>query len=206
MKTLVLSPLMSMLFFLRIFTANANIRLPRLISDGIVLQRDVGIVIWGWASQGEKISVHFQNDSFVTTAGDDGKWRISLPAYEAGGPFVMVIQGDNEIVIKDILIGDVWVCSGQSNMAFKLKIVKDRYARDIEGAKNFNIRQFEVLRNTSLKVLDDIKSNGWKVANERTVLDFSAVAYFLLLNYMQNIKFRLVLSIPVLAALPQKHG
>lgn len=162
-------------FFLKV---SADVRLPKLISDGMVLQRDIRTPVWGWASGGEKVSIRFQNHTFITTCNKDGKWRINLPAYRAGGPFDMIISGNNKIIIKNILIGDVWICSGQSNMAFKMGAVKDKYPQDIAQAANPNIRQFEVIRNYSLKVLDSLQSNGWKSADEKTVLSFSAVAYF----------------------------
>ena len=172
-------------FFLK---TNANVRLPKLISDGMIVQRNIEIPVWGWASVGEKISINFRGDTFVTTCDKNGKWRINLPASKVGGPFDMIIRGNNKIIIKDILIGDVWICSGQSNMAFKMAVVKDKYALEIANSANPNIRQFEVMRNTSFKVLDSLKSSGWKSADEKTVLGFSAVAYFFAVELYERYK------------------
>jgi hypothetical protein len=94
-------------------TSIAQIRLPKLISDGMVLQRNAKVKLWGWAAAGEKVSVQFINKTYKAVTGVDGKWNIILPEIKAGGPYEMKITGSNSITIKDMLIGDVWVCSGQ---------------------------------------------------------------------------------------------
>ncbi len=85
----------------------AQVKLPRLIRDSMVLQRDTKLNIWGWASKGEKISVRFNNKTYKTTTGNDGKWLLQLPPMKAGGPYTMDISGSNKIVLRDILVGDV---------------------------------------------------------------------------------------------------
>src|SRR5690349_20880502 len=97
-------------------SATAQVRLPRLISDSMVLQRDTKLKIWGWASAGENVAVHFNGNTYKSVTGKDGKWFIMLSPQKAGGPFDMQIDAGNHIIIKNILIGDVWLCSGQSNM------------------------------------------------------------------------------------------
>src|SRR5213595_3061896 len=100
---------------------HAQIRLPRLVRDSMVLQRDAKVNIWGWASNGEKIAIRFAGKKYKTTAGADGKWLVTLSPMKAGGPYTMDIDAVNHISLKDILIGDVWICSGQSNMVHQMK-------------------------------------------------------------------------------------
>ena len=96
-------------------TTSAQVKLPRLISDSMILQRDAHVKIWGWAAIDEKVTVTFHNKPYSTVTGKDGKWMITLSPMHAGGPYDMQIDANNHITIKNILIGDVWVCSGQSN-------------------------------------------------------------------------------------------
>jgi sialate O-acetylesterase len=157
----------------------AQVKLPRLISDGMVLQRDMDIRVWGWAPAGEVIKLKFNSRNYTTTSGPDNKWKVKLQPMHAGGPYIMDIDGGNHISIKDILIGDVWVCSGQSNMEFWMGRVKDKYAVDIANSSNNNIRQFLVEQKFNFVApLEDIRSDGWKVANPENVLQFTAVGYF----------------------------
>ena len=109
----------SILLFLAFFNAfnlAAKVSLPSIVSDGMVLQRQQELKVWGWAEPGEKVSIKFLKNKYSTITGADGKWNVQLKSLEAGGPYTMKINGDNEIVLNNILIGDVWVCSGQSNM------------------------------------------------------------------------------------------
>jgi len=119
-------------FFLNLLIVPAGyseVRLPKLVSDGMILQRDTPIKIGGWATIGEKVTIEFNNQSFNTVTGNDGKWQIILPKQKAGGPFVMEIKASNHISLKDILFGDVWLCSGQSNMEYPMNRLTDRYDR-----------------------------------------------------------------------------
>jgi sialate O-acetylesterase len=106
LKTILLS-------FLLAINVVSQVCLPKVISDGMVLQRDAEIKIWGWAAEGEKISIHFIDSTYNTTANDKGDWNIRLPKLKAGGPYEMNINASNSISISDIMIGDVWICSGQ---------------------------------------------------------------------------------------------
>src|SRR5690349_11082356 len=116
MNLKVLSRIFFGVFFLLCSNSFCQVRLPRLISDGMILQRDTEARIWGWASVGENVSVVFNKKTYDTKAGSDGKWMVRLPKLKAGGPYTMDIHSSNHIIISNILIGDVWVCSGQSNM------------------------------------------------------------------------------------------
>jgi len=171
-----------LIFFLSVFTifkSDAQIRLPRLVRDSMVLQRESPIQLWGWAAPGEKIKITFNNKTTNLTTTAEGKWSAKLPAMKAGGPYEMHLQGKNEIVLKDVLIGDVWLCAGQSNMVHQLGIHNVTYAADIEKANYPQIRQFWVPTVASLSGPEnDLQRGSWKWANPANVVDFSAVAYF----------------------------
>ncbi|WP_018619140.1 sialate O-acetylesterase [Spirosoma luteum] len=158
---------------------HAQLRLPKLISDGMVLQRDTPLKLWGWASAGEKITIRFNNKTYKTTTGADGKWQVKLPPIPPGGPFTMDITGTSRLQVKDILIGDVWFCSGQSNMVHQMNIHDVRYAREIAEANDPQIRQFWVPTLTSLQGPQrDVPNGQWKPAVGENIRPFSAVAYF----------------------------
>ncbi|MCG6913681.1 sialate O-acetylesterase, partial [bacterium BMS3Abin03] len=131
------------LFFLFIsFSGFCQVKLPKLISDGMVLQRDAKVKIWGWASGGEKITIQFIGTTYNTTANKNDEWEVVLSNLKAGGPYVMKIDANNSITINDILVGDVWVCSGQSNMQLMLGWLSNVYLDEIDNSENHFIRQF----------------------------------------------------------------
>ena len=171
---------LSLAVLLMIPAAFAQVRLPQLISDGMILQRDVPVNVWGWATPGEQITIGFNGRKYKVKAGPDSTWQIRLEAMKAGGPFTMDIQGGNRIILKDILIGDVWLCSGQSNMVHQMKLHSIRYADEIADAHYAEIRQFWVPTLTNLQgPRGDLTAGHWKSANHsEDVLEFSAVAYF----------------------------
>lgn len=157
----------------------AQIKLPRLISDGMVLQRDAEIKLWGWASPNEKIQIDFNNKEYTATASQKGEWKVVLPSQKAGGPYQMTLSASNKIVLKDILFGDVWILSGQSNMELPMLRVKDKYATEIAKANNPNIRHFLVPDKYDFeKENTDVDAGEWKTATPENVLEFSAVGYF----------------------------
>jgi len=157
----------------------SQIKLPQIIRDSMILQRDMKINIWGWASKSEKVSVKFNGKSYHTKTNDEGKWMLQLAPMKAGGPYTMEISGRNKIVLHDILIGDVWFCAGQSNMVHQMKLHGIRYADEIANANYPEIRQFWVPNTTNLQSpQNDLPSGSWKWANQNDVKDFSAVAYF----------------------------
>ena len=158
----------------------AQIRLPKLIADGMVLQRDKPLKIWGWASPKEAVRLSFLSKIYKTKASEVGKWEIILPQQKAGGPYEMIFKGANELKIKNILFGDVWFCSGQSNMVHQMALHSVTYAKDIAEATNTNIRHFWIPTATNLNgVAEDFPVNtSWKVCTPENVLQFSAIAYF----------------------------
>lgn len=157
----------------------SQIKLPRLISDGIVLQRNEKVKIWGWAAPKEKIKLEFNTKTYATEADQNGNWNVILPAQKAGGPYEITLKASNEIKIKDILFGDVWICSGQSNMELPMERLKEKYGEIIKNSKNANIRQFLVPDKYNFnKEQIDFESGEWVSADPKTVLEFSGVAYF----------------------------
>ena len=160
-------------------TAPSQIRLPRLISDGMVLQRDANVKIWGWTSKNEKISLQFSDSTYTTTSNNDGEWSIVLSGLKAGGPHQMQIFASNIIAIHDVMIGDVWVCSGQSNMELPMKRVSPIYESEIATSANRYIRQFSVPQKYNFhEPQADLASGSWKSATPETILGFSAVGFF----------------------------
>ncbi len=159
--------------------SKAVVKLSGIITDNMVLQRGKPIKIWGKAEPGEKISIQFINYTSKTKAGADGNWLLHLPAQQAGGPYTMLIKGTNKIIVNNILIGDVWFCSGQSNMVHQLNIHDVTYADEIATANYPEIRQFLIPVLTSFDgPQNDLPKVAWKAAIGEDVRPFSAVAYF----------------------------
>lgn len=157
----------------------AQVRLPQLISDGMVLQRDTKINLWGWASPNEHITISFDHYVIKTTAAANGNWKTSLVPLKAGGPYVMDIVAKNHIVIKNIMVGDVWFCSGQSNMVLNMERVKERYPDEIAAANYPQIRNFFIPTSSDVGgVHDDLPPGTWKETNPKTVLEFGAASWF----------------------------
>ncbi|HJX71085.1 MAG TPA: sialate O-acetylesterase [Bacteroidales bacterium] len=172
MLVLVLACLLSL-------SAFSQVRLPKLIGNGMVLQRDTEVKVWGWAGSNEKIIVHFIDSVYQTTSNKDGEWNVVLPESEAGGPYQMQIHASDTITIEDILLGDVWVCSGQSNMEFPMRRVSWVYPDEIANSANYHIRQFYVPRTYHFnEPQKDLQTGCWKKADPENIPDFSAVAYF----------------------------
>ena len=158
----------------------ANVTLPKFFSDNMVLQRNHAIPVWGWAGSKEKITVQLHNQTKNVVADKAGKWRVDLTAEEAGGPYTLTVKGKNTINITNVLIGDVWVCSGQSNMEMKIGDwgFINNYKEEIAAANYPAIRQFEVTKATASKPLQDVPGGSWEVCSPTTAANFSATAYF----------------------------
>lgn len=157
------------------------VKLPKLVSDNMVLQRNVNLPIWGTAAVGENVTVTFngQTHSMLTPA--SGKWEIKLSPLTAGGPYTMVIAGSNTITLSNILVGDVYLASGQSNMELEFDYggASSFYAAEIAASANANIRQFKVSKSV-LPATDDVAATpyGWQAAAPANMRHFSMVAYF----------------------------
>jgi len=167
-----------MSYFL-ITSLSAEVKLPKLVSDGMVLQRDANVKVWGWASDGEKITIHFIDATYNTIANKNGEWEVKLSNLKAGGPYIMQINASNSITINDIVVGDVWVCSGQSNMGFSLGSVNNLYKDEIDHMDNPFIRQFFTFPGTNFKNREkDYRFGSWQHADSKNVHSLTAVGYF----------------------------
>ncbi|WP_082444863.1 sialate O-acetylesterase [Chryseobacterium hispalense] len=174
------------LSFISVCLFDAKVKLPALVSDGMVLQRNQKLKIWGYADAGEKVTVKFLNKTYSTTADNSGNWNIMLPELKAGGPFVMTI---NDITLKDILIGDVWVASGQSNMELPMRRLKPLYGEEMKTVNNKNIRFFTVPQKYNFKIpQNDLDGGKWENTNPQTIQNFSGVAYFFAKNLYEKNK------------------
>jgi sialate O-acetylesterase len=155
----------------------AQIRTPRFFSDNMVLQRDRTIPVWGWSKPQEQVTVVLDRQSRTTLADRDGKWTIRLDPHPAGGPYDLTIRGSDTITLHNVLIGDVWICSGQSNMEWKVKAVKHG-DDEIKTADFPQIRHFEVPHTIAAVPKDDIRKGKWEVCSPATAGNFTAVGFF----------------------------
>src|SRR4051794_24488312 len=156
--------------------ARADVKLPAVFTDHAVLQRDMPVPVWGWADPSEEVSVTIAGQTHKTKADNKGKWRVTLEPLSIGGPLTLVVEGKNRIKRKDILAGEVWLCSGQSNMEFAL-ISANNGDLEVAAADHPNIRLVRVKEPGSQTPVEDFKGE-WKVCTPRTAAPFSAVGYF----------------------------
>ncbi len=159
------------------FLNKAQTSLPCIFTDNMVLQRNTTIPVWGWSSANKKISVTFNKQTKITRTGKDGKWSIKLDPENAGGPYKLVVKGENTIQLSNILVGEVWICSGQSNMEWTVGQSLDAI-HEIETANFPDIRHIKIEHEINSIPQTDIKKSAWEVCNSETVADFSAIAYF----------------------------
>ena len=170
-----------LLFFPLIFflpSLRAEPRLPHLFSDHMVLQRDMDIPVWGWADPGERITVGLDATTRDTITSMEGNWRVSLPAMHAGGPFTLAVRGKKTLLlVKDVLLGEVWIASGQSNMTYALSGAM-RGAEESSRALDSHLRFFSVPKKIALTPQADMPEATWEICAPDTAKKFSAVAYF----------------------------
>ena len=157
--------------------ALAAVRLPNIFGDNMVLQRDKPIPIWGWANKNEKVTVQFNGQVKTVKAGKDGQWKVLLNAEKAGGPYDLLVKSSNSITLHNILMGDVWICSGQSNMEFHVNGVFNA-SKEIAQSANPDIRHFYLPKDIAVTPQEDIKESAWKAAGPENTGDFTAVGYF----------------------------
>lgn len=177
-------PVSSFLALCLIGQAWAEVRLPSHFSDHLVLQRDAALPIWGTADPGEEVVVTFQQQEQKTTAGDDGRWSVHLAKTPAGGPYELTVQGKNTVTLKDVLVGEVWLASGQSNMDFTVAKTEKYYfagtkdeAEEVAAANHPQLRMFTADWTMRAEPQRDVEG-AWKVCTPENVREFSAVAYF----------------------------
>ncbi len=164
-------------FFISV-TVSAQLHTANIFTSHMVLQRDKTVPVWGWATKNEKISLQFNGQSVSTKANTQGKWIVNLASMPAGGPYTMrIISKKDSVVLTDIMVGEVWICSGQSNMEFTVQNANN--AKDeIGNSTNVPVRQFKVATQVALQPLDDITKGEWVAASPQTVGNFTAVGYF----------------------------
>lgn len=156
--------------------AQAEVKLPAIFSDHMVLQREMKVPVWGWADPGESVTVSIGEQKQTASADEKGHWCVTFEPLASDQPLSLVAEGNNRVEVQDILVGEVWLCSGQSNMEFK---VKDCWNGDLDvSAANFpNIRLLSVKGPGSQETVEDFKGH-WDVCSPKTVGNFSAVGYF----------------------------
>lgn len=175
-------------------TLNAQIVLPKIFADNMVLQRNALIPVWGSATANEKVEVHFNKQHKYAKANKNGKWSIILDAENAGGPFELIIKGRNSIQIKNVLVGEVWLCSGQSNMEFPVGSTGgwqggvQNFRAEVAAANYPLIRHIKIEHNINSIPEGDAITEGWSVCDSTTVSAFSAVAYFFAKNIYDSLK------------------
>jgi sialate O-acetylesterase len=177
------------LFFLLLWSVAgmSQVTLPPFFNCNMVLQQGIEIPVWGWASPGEKVTVTLGKNTVSTRTGKNGKWRVNLPKMDYGGPYSMTVKGKNFRTIEHILIGEVWVCSGQSNMEFKVSQAKNATA-EIAAANYPDIRLFTVKKRVAKEPQENLDEGEWWICSPESVPDFSAVGYFFGRNLYEHLK------------------
>lgn len=159
--------------------ANANVRLPAVIASNMVLQRQTTVSLWGWSDPGEKIYItaSWNNKKDSVTADGNAQWKLGIATPAAGGPYTLTIKGRNEIVLTNVMIGEVWVCSGQSNMEWSSYQGVKQMLEELPKSANDQIRLFHIPKTTAATPQDDCQGQ-WKVCGPESLKGFSAIGYF----------------------------
>ena len=170
--------LTSLCLFAVALTATADVKLPPVLGSGMVLQRDLPVPVWGWADAGEKVSVSFADQTKTTKAGDNGKWMVKLDPLKANDkPANLTVTGSNKISLDNVLVGEVWICSGQSNMEWAIRSSMNA-KEEIAASDHPNIRLFNVPGHTTSPLPKEEGRGNWQVCNPKTSSGFSAVGYY----------------------------
>ncbi|HEY0054290.1 MAG TPA: sialate O-acetylesterase [Pedobacter sp.] len=178
----------ALLIFLCLFiSAKANVIMPGIFGNDMVLQRNKPIPVWGWAKANEAIRVSLNKQIKTVRADKSGNWMVELSPENAGGPFSLTVRGNNAITFSDVLIGEVWICSGQSNMEWPLTLVNNADL-EISEANYPQIRHFAVTKDVSIMPKKDIAGGSWQKAEPKNAGNFSAVAYFFARKLHQELK------------------
>jgi sialate O-acetylesterase len=177
------------LFFLHQATGRAQLRTARVFTDHAVLQRDKPLPVWGWATPGESLRAELNGQALKTRADTAGRWQVTFAPMPAGGPYQLIVKGKRDsIVLRDLLVGEVWLCSGQSNMEWPLRLSANATA-EIRAARHPQIRHLKVNTGTAFEPQSDLPDdNGsWEVCSPKTAAEFSAVAYFFALELREKL-------------------
>ncbi|SEI43434.1 sialate O-acetylesterase [Dyadobacter koreensis] len=165
----------------------AQLKLARLFSDHVVLQRQKQIPVWGWAKPKETVTVTLAGQTLKAKADASGKWLVRFSPLEAGGPYQMNVSGSSgKVSVEDILIGEVWLCSGQSNMEFKVQQA-DNFSEEKKNADFPKIRHFNVDHEVTMDVQKDLKNGSWQIASPETVGNFTAIGFFFARELFQKL-------------------
>ena len=155
----------------------AEVKLPAVFGDHMVLQREMPIPVWGWDKPGTEVTVSLGKASAKATAGEDGRWMVKLPAQKAGGPHTVKVSGSSDVTYNDVLIGEVWLCSGQSNMEWT--VARSANAQEEIAAGNHpQIRHIKIPHVPADKPQQDVAAGPWQAASPETVANFTAVGYY----------------------------
>ena len=158
--------------------AGAEVKLPKMLASHMVVQRELPVHVWGWADRGEAVAVSFRGETRATTADELGRWSVYLQPGAAGGPFVLEVKGTNTLTLEDLLVGDVWVAGGQSNMEFEMRKAATA-AVDLPKAANAQLRLMIVGKKVSEYPLPDVEMQAaWAASTPETAKEFSAVAWY----------------------------
>ncbi|RZL11126.1 MAG: sialate O-acetylesterase, partial [Hymenobacter sp.] len=171
---------------LSVSVVQTTVRLPALVGSHMVLQRDRPVPVWGWAAPDEAVTLTFAGQTYAASAPDaTGRWQATLPAMPAGGPYTLTVRGRNTISLTDVMLGDVWLAAGQSNMQYRVKDGQPGTYRPINNADQEiaaanwpNIRFFTADQMAAYRPQAQVMGTGWQVCSPATVAGFSAVAYF----------------------------
>ena len=174
-------------------TAQAAVKLPAVFTDHMVLQREQPIAVWGWEDAGKEVTVTLGDAKATAKADESGKWTVKLPALKTGGPLTLTVAGTSTVTLTDVLIGEVWLCSGQSNMEWTVGGVNNAQ-EEIAAAKFPQIRHIKINQLPAATPQADVKSAGWKVCAPDTVAGFTAAGYFFArhLNQTLNVPIGLI--------------
>jgi sialate O-acetylesterase len=177
------------LFLLLSHSAFANVTLPNVLSDNMVLQRNSEVTIWGWANPQEEVIItpSWNHQEYKIKASNQAKWQINIPTPKEGGPYIITIKGYNEIVLKNILIGEVWICSGQSNMEMSASWGIENGDEVVKNATIPNIRFFMVPKLTATSPQNNLSGN-WTECTPETMKYFSATGYFFAKRLQEDLK------------------
>jgi sialate O-acetylesterase len=171
------SLLTTLAVFLATRLALAEVKLPAVIGDHMVLQRDRPIPVWGWDDAGSEVTVEMAGAKASGKADEGGRWMVKLPPMAAGGPFTMAVAGTSKVTISDVLVGEVWLCSGQSNMEWTVGGAENPQA-EIAASNHMSIRHIKVNRVPAAEPRTEVPSGGWQVSSPATAGGFTAVGYF----------------------------
>ncbi|MGB3008498.1 MAG: sialate O-acetylesterase, partial [Chitinophagaceae bacterium] len=178
---------LSIVMFVATISIYANVVLPKIFSDNMVLQRNTLIPIWGQANANEKIEIKFNNQVKFTKADKKGKWIIKLDAENAGGPFDLIVKGKNLVQVKNVLVGEVWICSGQSNMEWTVGQSMNA-KQEISTANYPYIRHIKIQRDIGSLPKSNFEAGNWQVCDSTTVAGFTGIGYFFARNLYNELK------------------